>query len=98
MSEQRIDIATGVGIIGLGAGCLAAVIGRMSDEELSQDASLSRHLEVVAPLVSDKTQEAREASRRTVLLLHDAFCRRPTRSSTSRSPTAIRWPGRSSLR
>ena len=60
--------------------CLAAVVVRIPDHSLF---SMSTHgktamnevLEPVAPLVSDKMQQAREASRKILLLLRAAFYR-----------------------
>ena len=60
---------------GAAAGCAASVLGRMSDHELARDGGLSGLLETMGPLVSDKTKEAREASRQILLLLQAVFSR-----------------------
>ena len=73
--------------------CLAAVVVRIPDHSLF---SMSAHgktamtevLEAVAPLVSDKMQQAREASRKILLLLRAAFYR--CHNVTDDSPS---WEG-----
>ena len=81
---------------GAASGCAASVLGRMSDQELTRDDGLSRHLETMGPLVSDKTKEAREASRQIVLLLHTVFSRQQQQqppSGGAGSGSSSTWEG-----